>query len=292
MSASAWVRPSAASPLLRYSAAQRDALVQRLLPSWRAWCDDWSLARADLRVEPLVQGTMRVRPAGGWSVVGRLGAGGVVLRESGRDAMTRAAMDLPAAATWTADSLAASFAESVEASWRAWRDGWLGSLAPATGAPMENHPDQTVPAGNEASASDLGELVLIFSCVRAANGSDAEPVERMLRIAASSLVALLPAVRAGVTPASTAHPALSPLPRAIAHLPVRVRVSLEQASLQMGQLIELQPGDVIPLAHPLARPAALDLAGPSGHALAARARLGRRGAHWAVRVDPAPPADS
>lgn len=291
MSAGAFMSSSAAAPLRRLSASQRDALAQRLLPGWRAWCAGWSLVRADVRVEPLLQGATRVRPSGGWTVAGRVGAGdgigggtgagGALLRESGRDAMTRAAMELPVDAGWAEDSLAASLAASVESSWCAWRDSWLSAVSPADGA----HPDPSS-AGDAASATDLGDLVLTFSCVRAGPGGDAVLVERALRVAASVLVSLLPPGRADG--AVSAPSALAPLPRAIAHLPVRVRVRLGQAALQMGQLIELQPGDVIPLAHPLALPASLEVAEPRGQALAAEVRLGRSGAHWAVRVDPAP----
>ena len=53
MSAGAFMSSSAAAPLRRLSASQRDALAQRLLPGWRAWCAGWSLVRADVRVEPL-----------------------------------------------------------------------------------------------------------------------------------------------------------------------------------------------------------------------------------------------
>ncbi|WP_431256745.1 FliM/FliN family flagellar motor C-terminal domain-containing protein [Roseateles chitinivorans] len=329
MSAGAFLRLPGAVPVRRLSAGQRDALAQRLLPGWRAWCADWSLARADVRVEPLVQGAARVRPSDGWRVAGRLdggvgslggsgGAGrsggavggsvggymggdidgdsvgdvggdvgGALVRESGREALTAAAMDLPGETAWPQDSLAASFAASVEASWRAWRDGWLGAVSPADEAPAGETAEPT-------SAAELGELVLTFSCVRAGNAASAEPVERTVRVAASSLMALLPSASAGDAAAASASArgALAPLPRAIAHLPVRVRVHLGQAALQMGQLMDLQPGDVIPLAHPLARPAGLTFAEPGGLPLAAEARLGRSGPHWAVRVDPAPPTTS
>ena len=273
MSTGAFMRLPAAVPVRRLSAAQREALALRLLPAWRAWCADWSLARADVRVEPLVQGATRAR-------------------ESGREALIAAAMDLPGETAWAEDSLAASFAASVETSWRAWRDGWLGAVTPADEAPA-GETAETAKAAKAASAADLGELVLTFSCVRTGDAASAEPVERTVRVAAASLMALLPSGSASDAAASaSSRPALSPLPRAIAHLPVRVRVHLGQAALQMGQLMDLQPGDVIPLAHPLARPAGLTFAEPDGLPLAAEARLGRSGPHWAVRVDPAPPPTS
>lgn len=293
MSTGAFLRLPAAVPVRRFTAAQREALALRLLPAWRAWCAEWSLARADVRVDPLVQGATRAHPSGGWRVAGRLGDGaggfgGPLVRESGRQALIAAAMDLSGGTAWAEDSLAASFAASVETSWRAWRDGWLGAVSPADEAPAGE-------IAETASAAELGELVLSFSCVRAGDATSAEPVERTVRVAASSLMALLPSVSAGDAAASTTTspgPVLAPLPRAIAHLPVRVRVHLGQAALQMGQLMDLQPGDVIPLAHPLARPAGLTFAEPGGLPLAAEARLGRSGPHWAVRVDPAPPPTS
>lgn len=193
-------------------------------------------------------------------------------------------MDLADDVSWPEDSLAAQFADAVRASLMTWRDGWLGPLSGT---------DMTI-AEAESPPARFGALLLRFSC-SGGRAVAAGPREYALRVDAAALLALIDAAEA-VAPkeesaSARARPAptlLTALPRAIAHLPVRVCVRLDAATLHFGQLSELHPGDVIPLTHPLARPAslALDLGTDSGEGLGADALLGRQGGRFAVRIDP------
>ncbi|QPF74670.1 FliM/FliN family flagellar motor switch protein [Roseateles sp. DAIF2] len=271
MSRSRFLQVSNLRGLERLDAQQRDRLAERLLPVWRAWCERWGLAGAAVRVDPLVQGSARTRVTEAWTIVGRLGAGPV--REAGHASMVRAAMDLGVGTAWSEDSLAEAFSQSVSASLNLWRSSWLGELrACEAGAQSQD----------DAALAELGELVFSFTCRPAGGDGVTDVREYLLRIDAA---ALPPAMGDGAAGRPGLAP-LTPLPLAIAHLPVRVSVDLGQAALHFGQLADLHPGDVIPLEHPLARPADVRLDLDRSARLPVAARLGRQDGRWAICLDP------
>lgn len=271
MNRSRFLQVSNLRGLGRLDAQQRDRLAERLLPAWRAWCERWGLAGAAVRVDQLVQGGVRTRVTESWTIVGWLGASPV--REVGRASMVRAAMHLDVDTAWSKDSLAEAFSQSVSASLNLWRSSWLGGLA-ACEAGGQPHDD--------AALAELGELVFSFGCRLAGGDGLADAREYLLRIDAAAL----PAAMEGAATNHLGLAPLTPLPLAIAHLPVRVSVDLGQAVLHFGQLADLHPGDVIPLEHPLARPAGVRLNLDGSARLPVNARLGRQDGRWAICLDP------
>lgn len=309
MSVGAFRTEAGARRLLRMSAAQREAIALRLQEDWRGWCASWSLVRAEVRVEPLVQGTVRWTPPQGWRPAGRHKADGTPssapsgitsdVWQSGLAELLRLATGMPASAQWQAGSLAAAWAGEVEASFEQWRDGWLGALAR----------DAHVMADPPGGAAALGAVVVVFACEgRATSGAPLERIEYAL----CTDLSLMPGYASGHADgvpgrrgsqvsqtiqgalgsqaSSRAAPAsrpLVPLSTGIAHLPVRVSLRLGQAAMHMGELLDLAPGDVVRLDHDLAHPARLTLDAPlEAPPLAAQALLGQQAGHWAVRLVP------
>lgn len=253
-----------ARPIERLTAVERDALAQRLLPAWSGWCERWGLAQPRIAAEPLVQGAVRLACASPWTRVERPGAG--ALCQSGLPELVRAAMGLAPETTWPQGGLADSLALAVHTSLTTWLESWF---AAAGDLPARRRTDSPL--------ADLGDVVLSFSC-RSATGTQT----LQLRVGADVVRPLLPERSTAGTSASAPVAALT---AAIAHLPVRVQIHLDPAGLALGQLMELHPGDVVPLPHPLGRPASMRLAAAPQISLAAAARLGRQDGHWAVRLD-------
>lgn len=276
-----------AHALLRISATQREALADALRPGWARWCAAWGLARAEVRVDPMIQGATRWQGSADWRAVGHATAGGLRARvlETGRWAMTRLAMALPLSATWRPGSVAADLEREADAALNEWLAEALGPVAP----------------GDEGclapSAADLGTLVLIFAGERSASMEGpadrveyAVAVDAALVLARQGLQAALAAPPTASAPSTASQAAgrrpLVSLTRGIAHLPVKVSVRLDAASLPMSDLLDLAPGDVMPLQHPLSQPATLSLDLDPPEPLQAQAQLGRQADHWAVQIRP------
>lgn len=272
-----------ARALLRVSAAQREALADALRPGWARWCAAWGLARADVRVEPLIQGATRWQASAEWCSVGHATAGGLHARvmETGRWALTRLAMALPLSASWRPGSVAAALEREADAALNEWLAEALGPVVPGDAGHLE------------PGAADLGTLVLIVAAERPAPMAGAvDRVEYAVAVDASVVMARAGLPSAASVPSTVSQAAAKrpqvPLAQGIAHLPVKVSVRLDAASLPMSDLLDLAPGDVMPLQHPLSQPAtlSLDLDPDPSAPLQAQAQLGRQADHWAVQLRP------
>ena len=237
-----------ARPLRSWQAAQQASVRARLAAVPRDWCDEWLPARAgatlpDVDVhEPDGSLTMPGDEAACWAFTGASRRDGV---QPALQAIGERMFALDASSAFTMPAAATIAPALVHAAWTDWLQR-LDALWP--GSALEAEPPAGTPGTHAPTDPWSGALCARWTWC---GGT------WRLGLPHAAVTALLGSEAA--TQARAAPPS-QPLPkerldRALAAEPVALRVMLEGAELNLGQLQALQLDDVVPLSHALDAPA-------------------------------------
>lgn len=251
-----------AMPLRAWTSKQKAWLAERVHGAQQDWCHRWGLQAPAL--DEVVVGEP---PWDNSSSDEHLGLDALMQR---MEIALGAALFADEDPSWSAVSTPGVLAKSVtQKALDAWRK--------TVGSELEM--SQSVPAGPAAAAAHALDgrihIRMPFAQTPLQFSISADRIQKLL-------VGMEPE-RPAAMPSQGQNTALTSVMQALQNHSVHLQVHLTPATLTLGELHALQPGDVITLEHKLSDPLAVHT--PDG-GLLGRAWLGQAGGHVAVRLQP------